>query len=283
MFQEPRLLPWRTTDANVAYPLELAGHADPEGVHQTRVATRRLRSDLRTFRSLLDEGWVRGLRAELAWLGGALGAARDADVLLERIRARASSLDETERPAAAEIVGALERRDKDAHAAVMEALTSARYAELLDALVDAANAPCFSDAATRPAGEALPPLVRAPWKKLRATVHAAGDQPTAEALHEIRIGAKRLRYAAEAVGTVVGKPAYRLAAHGEAVQDVLGEHHDAVVAASWLRGWASGASADGAFAAGTIAGVEAVAAADARTAWAKAWRALDRRELRGWM
>ena len=257
--------------------------ADPEGVHQTRVATRRLRSDLRTFRSLLDEGWVCGLRAELAWLGGALGAARDADVLLERVRARASSLDETERPAAAEIVGALERRDKDAHAAVMEALTSARYAELLDALVDAANAPCFSDAATRPAGEALPPLVRAPWKRLRATVQAAGNQPTSEALHEIRIGAKRLRYAAEAVGTVLGKPPSRLAAHAEAVQDVLGEHHDAVVAASWLRGWASGASADGAFAAGTIAGVEAVAAADARTAWAKAWRALDSRELRGWM
>jgi CHAD domain-containing protein len=257
--------------------------ADPEGVHQTRVATRRLRSDLRTFRPLLDESWVRGLRAEIAWLGGALGAARDLDVLVERIRARTASLDDTELPAAAEIVGAIERRDKDAHAAVIDALTSARYADLLDALVVAANAPSFSDRAARPASEELPTLVRAPWKQLRAAVADAGERPTSDALHRIRVGAKRLRYAAEAVATIAGKPAERLAARAEQVQDVLGEHHDAVVAGSWLRSWASDASADGAFAAGTIAGMESVAAAKARGEWAKAWRALDRRELRGWM
>ena len=60
--------------------------ADPEGVHQARVATRRLRSDLRTFGSLLDPEWVRALREELGWLAGNLGAVRDDDVLLARMR-----------------------------------------------------------------------------------------------------------------------------------------------------------------------------------------------------
>ncbi len=49
---------------------------DVEGVHQARVATRRLRSDLRTFRRLLDPEWVAALRAELGWLGGRFGVAR---------------------------------------------------------------------------------------------------------------------------------------------------------------------------------------------------------------
>ena len=59
---------------------------DPEAVHQARVATRRLRSDLRTFRSLLDPEWNESLRVELGWLGGELGTVRDLDVLDARVR-----------------------------------------------------------------------------------------------------------------------------------------------------------------------------------------------------
>ena len=256
---------------------------DPEGVHQARVATRRLRSDLRTFRPLLERAWTRGLRDDLAWLGDVLGAARDADVLLARIRERTQALAETERPAAAEIVGALERRDKEAHAALMDALASPRYASLLDELVVAANAPAVLPAAAGPAAEVLPRLVRRPWDELRSTVRAAGEEPSPEGLHRMRIGAKRLRYAAEAVSIVAGGPARRLAARAEAVQDVLGEHQDAVVAAAWLRSWAYDGNADGAFVAGVLAGHEAVAAERARAARSSAWEALDRPKLRGWM
>ncbi len=59
---------------------------DPENVHQARVATRQLRSDLRAFRSMLDAAWCDHLRQELAWLGQALGAVRDGDVLLTGLR-----------------------------------------------------------------------------------------------------------------------------------------------------------------------------------------------------
>ena len=55
--------------------------AVPEDVHQARVATRRLRSDLKTFRVLLDPIWVSHVRSDLKWLGSALGEVRDIDVL----------------------------------------------------------------------------------------------------------------------------------------------------------------------------------------------------------
>ena len=53
---------------------------DPEDLHQLRVATRRLRAFLRAARRLVDGDWARSLRAELGWLGGHLGPARDLDV-----------------------------------------------------------------------------------------------------------------------------------------------------------------------------------------------------------
>src|SRR5690606_908188 len=63
---------------------------DDTAVHQMRVGCRRLRSDLRTFAPVLDRAWTAALRAELAWLAGALGAARDAEVLRARLRETAA-------------------------------------------------------------------------------------------------------------------------------------------------------------------------------------------------
>src|SRR5258708_30800353 len=64
---------------------------DPEGVHQERVATRKLRSHLRTFGPLLEPEWSEPLRSELGWLALALGPVRDREVLLERLGDRAQS------------------------------------------------------------------------------------------------------------------------------------------------------------------------------------------------
>ena len=71
-------------------PRTRLGEVEP--LHQMRVGTRRLRSDLRTFRPLLDRDWAESLRAELKWLGGSLGAVRDLDVLLERLRREGEDL-----------------------------------------------------------------------------------------------------------------------------------------------------------------------------------------------
>ena len=65
---------------------------DPEDLHQLRVAIRRLRAFLRAARPLVDQEWAESLRAELGWLGGHLGPARDLDVMLERFRSEIDAL-----------------------------------------------------------------------------------------------------------------------------------------------------------------------------------------------
>ena len=92
-------------------------------------------------------------------------------------------------------------------------------------------------------------------------------------LHTVRIRAKRMRYAADAVAPILGKPARRFADAAAELQAILGEHNDAVVAGAWLRTWAAvRRSGDAAFAAGMLAGIERAAANDAQRRWRKAWK-----------
>lgn len=258
--------------------------ADPEGVHQARVATRRLRSDLRTFRSLVDPVWAVDLRDELGWLAGILGKVRDGDVMLERMRRRAAQLPETNHRGAARVLTTLEVARDEAHAELLDALRSERYLSLLDRLVVAANAPALLLEADLPAPAVLPGLVRRPWRSLAKRVRALGEDPTHEELHDIRIRTKRVRYAAEAVAPLVGRQARAFAAAAAGLQEVLGDLNDAVVAESWLREWARGSrSMQGVFAAGELAGLERAAAERYRTRWEKAWKELSSPRLRSWM
>jgi CHAD domain-containing protein len=248
--------------------------ADPEGVHQARVATRRLRSDLRTFRAALDPEWVGALRTELGWLGGELGQARDADVLLDRLTSRSAGLSPDSREGARRVIGALARRRAQAHAQLREALDSDRYLNLLDRLIAAAQSPALvEDTGDRAAARALPAIVRRAWRPLQKKVGALGDRPADEDLHAVRILAKRCRYAAEACAPTLGEPTRKLAAAAQELQDVLGELNDAVVAERWLRDYAAHTrSGPGAFASGELAGLERQAAHRARSQWPKAWK-----------
>ena len=252
---------------------------DPEGVHQARVATRRLRSDLRTFRGVLAPEWTAALRVELGWLGGELGAARDADVLYERLTARAGELPAASAEGAGAVIEALAQRRVQAHAGLLEALGSDRYVDLIDRLIEAAQTPALvEEQADRAATEALPPIVRRAWRPLDKYVKALPDPPADEQLHTVRILAKRCRYAAEASAPSLGKRTQKLARAAGALQDVLGELNDAVVAERWLRDWASHTrSGRSAFVAGELAALEHVAAHRARSQWPKAWKRLRAR------
>lgn len=227
--------------------------ADPEGVHQARVATRRLRSDLRTFGSLLDAGPVDGLRAELSWLGGELGRVRDADVLGQQLRRRLTAHPEIDADAAADVLRVLERERNAALAAVTGELVGPRCLALLDALVALAADPPLRPEADGPAASVLPPLVAKSWRKLKRHVRRLDDPPADEALHQTRILAKRVRYAAEAVRPAAPKQAAYFARHAAAIQTVLGDQHDYVVAGQWLEAHAPGLRGAPAFAAGRLA------------------------------
>ncbi len=134
----------------------------------------------------------------------------------------------------------------------------------------------------RVAAEVLPALVRRPWKHLQEAVNALGDDPPDEALHQVRIRAKRMRYAAEAVAGVIGKPARRLAGAVAEVQGVLGDMQDAVVAETWLRRRAGSGSAGQALVAGQLVTLERQKQAASRTGWQKPWKAASDKDLRAW-
>jgi CHAD domain-containing protein len=255
---------------------------DPEGVHQARVATRRFRSSLRSFRPVLEEGWTIGLREQAKWLADRLGAARDADVLIERLRGHLERLGEPDAQAGGWLLERMGRERDTARSALLAAMRESAYVKLLDDLIAAANRPMVLDGG-RPAAEPLVPQVAKTWRELRNEVRQAGPEPSDAQLHRIRIRAKRCRYAAEAVAPVVGKPAVRFAAAVEAIQEVLGDHHDAVVAQDWLRKAAERAPARGALAAGLLIAVERDTAARTRAGWEAAWANLDRKKLRAWL
>jgi CHAD domain-containing protein len=258
---------------------------DPEDVHQARVGTRRLRSHLRTFRTLLDPAWTAGLREELGWLAAELGGVRDAEVLLERLQALAADLPAADARPAAALTGQLEAAIGTARERLLEGMSSQRYFDLVERLVDAAASPVIAteaaDAAARPAAQVLPGLVVGPWRKLRRAVRSLDAWPPDEELHRVRILAKRARYAAEAAAPAVGAEAVRFGRLAAAVQTELGEHQDSVTAQVWLRTAARGARR--AFVAGELCTLEAARAEASRLVWRRAWKQLDRRRVRAWM
>jgi CHAD domain-containing protein len=256
---------------------------DPEAVHQARVATRRLRSTLRTFSSLLDPDWTDRLRDELKWLADLLGQVRDTDVLLERFNEHLATLPAADAKVGPRLLAALVDQRDSARRRLLRAMATERYAVLLDDLVAAAAAPALLPGADRPAAQVMPPLVTKPWKRLRKQVRKAGDDPPDDQLHQIRIRAKRARYAAEAVEPVIGQPAEDYADAVADLQSVLGDHQDAVVGEAWLREAAGSARRDVALVAGLLIAAERASAADTRERWRAVWKTASRKKLRAWL
>jgi CHAD domain-containing protein len=263
-------------------------------VHQMRVGSRRLRSDLRTFRPLLSATWVDELRTELAWLAGALGSARDAEVLRDRLR-RTAAIDPVaplDEASVARIDAELAARHEDALTALDVVLRSDRYRALLERLVTAAAAPPLAAAqAEQPARDLLPRLVSRPWNRLvhgKDGISGAGDlDPLApdSHWHAVRVRAKRARYAIEAVAGVLGGSAAELGRAVAAVQNLLGEHQDAAVAAET---WLSIARQDPddhtlAVTAGRLAERERAVVREMRAQFPAVWRNATRRRLVDWL
>lgn len=205
-----------------------------DAVHKMRVATRRLRSALATFRRELDRDVTDPRRDELKWLAGVLGAARDAEVIHARLHELVAEepADLVRGPVVLRIDDTMGDRRRRAHDDVVAALDSDRYLALLDALdAVAAGDPITGRRAGKRAAKALPGDVRRSWDRWQREVEALDDGGTRhdEHLHEVRKAAKRVRYAAEAVEPVIGADAEALAERMEELQEVLGAHQDGMV------------------------------------------------------
>ncbi len=258
---------------------------DIEAVHQARVATRRLRSDLKTFRPVLERSITDPLRDELRWLGGKLGDVRDPDVLGELLRSKLELLDRPADKAAQVLLDQLEVERMRARGGLDEAMTGARYTRLLDQLVGLAADPPMKDGdGRRRADKVTPRLVRRPWRRVRKSVRRLSRDPSDAELHEVRKLAKQARYAAEAATVAMGKRAKRFAKAMERIQDHLGALQDTVVARTWLEG-AARATRDGdaVLLAGELAGLCVAERQRLRRCWAKEWRKASRKKLRNWL
>jgi CHAD domain-containing protein len=264
----------------------------PEDIHQARVAARRLRSDLRTFSGVLDPVWVRHMNDDLTWIGTVLGRVRDVDVRTSNLAEGVAGLG-AGGSGFASIQAALDGERDQAAAEAADALRSVRYLDLLDRL-DAAqrSAPVLTGAALpdglpfgpdSKASSALPELVGDQWRALRRKVRKAGRDPDDEALHKIRIRAKRLRYAAETAEPIVGKPAAKTARRAEAIQSVLGDLHDTVTAESWLRDQATRLEPVSAFDAGVLARDQQMSRDRLRRQWTSEWARLARKKNLSWL
>lgn len=252
---------------------------EEDAVHQMRVACRRMRSDLKTFRPLVEPLWGEALRTELSWLAGSLGDARDLEVLRERLRTMVVGQTPPYDLEAFERLDAiLASREEAALTASAEALQSDRYLRLLSVLVDAAREPVVSDAAAGSCSKVLPPLVRGAWDQLARRARKLDPVGEDDQWHEARIKAKQARYAAEAVVSVLGKPAARMAAGAKEVQEVLGHHQDAAIAADVLVALASDHLDDGGLCivAGRLVQANRCAVSDSRREFPAAWNSARR-------
>ena len=202
---------------------------DLEDVHRYRVATRRSRALIRATEPLLGSR-LTSLAAELKWLAKLLGPVRDRDVLIDRLRGDVLELDD-DLAAGEALVAKLEAQRGRSRDTLLEGLGSERYFELLN-LFESAVSDLAEVSSTVPAGE----IAGAEFAELALAAEQLAPVPTDAELHALRINAKRARYGAELMATGrSSKPLLRYLDALKELQDVVGEHQDAVVAETTLR------------------------------------------------
>ena len=261
---------------------------EPDSVHQMRVTTRRLRSTLRSFKRVIGGDH---LAAELKWLGGVLGEARDAEVLDDHLQAmlRTVPVEQLIGPVQARVQIHFAPVRAGARTAVLAALDSQRYFSLLDEMDQLIDEPRFSPRAARPARNVLPREVRRPYRQagqwMERARRAEPGPPRDVALHEARKAAKRARYAGEVAAPAIGRQAARFTAQVKKLQSVLGAHQDAVIARQAERelGIEAHLAGENAFTYGLLYERENCDAQKLRARARKAWKKASRPRYRNWL
>ncbi len=205
---------------------------EEERVHQSRVALRRIRSNLRTFRLAVDPAWGTSLRAELAWYGARLGEVRDLHILSNIVTETGPEVMDPEHVDRLDSV--LGMRMAAALADVAGERGGARRFKLNEQMMVLWEGPDFKAKAKRPAREILPVMLHRAWHDLRGAARAARREKSDANLHKLRIRLKDLRYGCETVALVEGGPAKKTARAAEALQSKLGDLHDADHSITWF-------------------------------------------------
>jgi triphosphatase len=210
---------------------------DIEDVHQMRVAVRRLRAALSTFRRAIGGGRL-DFEEDLRWLQDKLGTARDLDVL------RADAIGPLLHGETAEEVAALDATSatarSEAYQDLRAALDSARCTGLWLAVAKWQRALARRPEADGKRDWSVAKYARAELRRRDRKIRKRGRRIAAldeGALHKLRIDAKKLRYAAEFFHDLYPKKRLRKTLKGlKGLQNLLGEINDARSAQRVLDG-----------------------------------------------
>jgi CHAD domain-containing protein len=258
-----------------------------DAVHQVRVACRRLRGALATYRPLVERDITDTVRDELGWLAQSLGDGRDAEVVRDRLLALVDELPEdlVTGPVRRRLESHYAARMAEADRAAQEVLDSPRYLRLLGHLDALVTDPPWTDLADKSADKVLRRLVVRDWKRLRDQVDVAHKTDDEEALHDVRKAAKRLRYACEVLEPGWGKHAKGLRKAAQEITRVLGDHQDAAVGAEHLLRVAEEATAAGesAFTYGVLHARDEVRARQLEADFDAVWGEAAKSRLRAWL
>jgi inorganic triphosphatase YgiF len=255
---------------------------DPEGVHQMRVGLRRLRAAMSLFSDLLGDQQIASIKAELKWLTGELGPARELEVLVKRVIAPTKK-EKARWPGLSSFSQELTQKRELALERAQDAVRSSRFRSLMlevAAWLEAGQWRAPEDAFARDRGAlAIPVFAAAELKRRFRKIKKNGKhlgQLDSRSRHKLRIQVKKVRYAAQFfeslfAGNRAAKRRTRFLAALERLQDGLGDLND--IAIHEQRMEALGlhqrrASRKQAFAAGLLTGHED-ARADAAMAAAK--------------
>jgi CHAD domain-containing protein len=261
--------------------------ADPEGLHEMRVASRRLRAALSLFREYLP---ARGesLRRELTRLGRALGTVRDLDVRLEQLAVWRVGAPPEDAPAFDAIRDVLEKQRDTARVKLVRLLDTPRHKKMAARLAAfVRRGPGTRPAlGKRPAVETAAELLELRYRKVRKAGKRLRRTSPADAFHRMRIRAKRLRYALEFHEPLFDGEVRSMIGHLTVLQDLLGQHQDVHVGALQLEALAVSRRKlppRARFVMGSIASRLEHRAEDLRRQFKKAFREIRQKRWKGMM
>jgi triphosphatase len=213
---------------------------DTEFVHQARVATRRMRSALRLFRSAVPESTAAYIEAELKWLGGMFGAVRDLDVFLlnlSRFKKQIECFPAKKNRAFANWV---EKHRRPPLKALWQVLESPRYRNFERRLTQFIEKPLPSrpraPLALKPVREVSPVIITDRFVAVLDQGHALLEDPKLKQYHRLRIQMKKLRYAGEFMASAYDGALDGFIERAVEIQDCLGEIQDTVFTRKFIDG-----------------------------------------------
>ena len=219
----------------VKYRAAALDAGDIEGVHDMRVASRRLRSALRDFLPYMSKGQLSDTREELRKVADALGRARDHDVAAVALKEVASEAPAEAHAVIEEFASARRVEAEQEREALAGEISKERLARLQAEFVEALERALAAARRRKKAGQRPQDLsfrdvgrevILARWEELRKISASLYRPFKAKRLHKARISAKRLRYALELFAPCLGDRLKTLAKEVARLQKSLGELHD---------------------------------------------------------